>query len=165
MADVATTLLSSSAASIRKILVPVDGSSASMKALQYAAHLAELEANNAELILVHVVEDVKQGGAIGLQAKYGNIRLVEGFKRARREAALKWLKAIEEAANKKGIQLKTEVLDGDSEVQVIIDYTKKKSIDLIVIGSRGLSRFKRRLVGSVADAVVNHAPCPVLVIR
>src|SRR5919108_5489474 len=158
MADVTTSLLSSSS-SLRKILVPADGSDASVNALKYAAHLAKLEGRDAQLIVMHVLEDVKQGGAIGLQAKYGNVRLVEGFKKARREAALKWLKPIEEAATKKGIQLKTEVLDGDSEVQVIIDYTKKKNIDLIVIGSRGLSRFKRRLVGSVADAVVNHAPC------
>jgi nucleotide-binding universal stress UspA family protein len=165
MADVATTLLSSSAASIRKILVPVDGSSASMKALQYAAHLAELEANNAELILVHVVEDVKQGGAIGLQAKYGNVRLVEGFKRTRREAALKWLRQIEEAARKKGIRIKSEVLDGDSKAEVIIDYASENAIDLIVVGSRGLTGFKRLLLGSVANAILGNAPCPVMVVR
>jgi nucleotide-binding universal stress UspA family protein len=165
MADVATTLLSSSAASIRKILVAVDGSSASMKALQYAAHLAELEANNAELILVHVVEDVKQGGAIGLQAKYGNVRLVEGFKRARREAAFKWLRQIEEAARKKGIRIKSEVLDGDSKAEVIIDYASENAIDLIVVGSRGLTGFKRLLLGSVANAIVGNAPCPVMVVR
>jgi nucleotide-binding universal stress UspA family protein len=164
MADVTTALLSSSA-SLRKILVPADGSNASVRALNYAAHLAELEGDDAELMVIHVLEDVKQGGAIGLQAKYGNVRLFEGFKRARREAALKWLEPIEEDAKRKGIRLKTEVLDGDSEVKVIIDYAKKNSVDLIVIGSRGLSRFKRLLLGSVANAVVNHAPCPVMVIR
>jgi nucleotide-binding universal stress UspA family protein len=164
MADVTTSLLSSSS-SLRKILVPADGSDASVNALNYAAHLAELEGRDAELIVMHVLEDVKQGGAIGLQAKYGNIRLVEGFKKARREAALKWLKTIEEAAKKKGIRLKTEVLDGDSEVQVIIDYAKKNSVDLIVIGSRGLSKVKQLLLGSVADALIRHAPCPVMVIR
>jgi nucleotide-binding universal stress UspA family protein len=165
MADVATTLLSSSAASIRKILVPVDGSSESVKALQYAAHLAELEANNAELILVHVVEDVKQGGAIGLQAKYGNVRLVEGFKRARREAALKWLRQIEEAARKRGIRIKSEVLEGDPKAEVIIDYASENAVDLIVLGSRGLTGFKRLLIGSVANAIVGNAPCPVMVVR
>jgi nucleotide-binding universal stress UspA family protein len=164
MANAITTILSSSR-SFKKILVPADSSNASVNALSYAAHIAELEGQDCEVLVIHVLEDVKQGGAIGLQAKYGNVRLVEGFKKARREAALKWLKPIEEAATKKGMLLKTEVLDGDSEVQVIIDYTRKKNIDLIVIGSRGLSKFKRRLVGSVADAVVNHAPCPVLVIR
>ncbi len=164
MTDVTKALLSSSA-SIRKILVPVDGSNESVKALQYATHLAGLEARGAELIVVHVLEDVKQGGAIGLQAKYGNVRLVEGFKRARRQAALEWLVQIEEAAKKKGIRSKTEVLDGDSKVKVIIDYAKKNSVDLIVIGSTGLTGFKRLLLGSIANAVVSNAPCPVMVVR
>ena len=165
MADVATTLLSPSVASIRKILVPVDGSSASVKGLQYAAHLAELEANNAELIVVHVLEDVKQGGAIGLQAKYGNVRLVEGFKKARKEAALEWLKQVEEAAKKKKIQIKSEVLDGGSKAEVIIDYATENDIDLIIVGSRGITGFKRVLLGSVANAVVSNARCPVMVVR
>src|SRR5918995_3886159 len=168
MADVTTRLLSSVLA-IRKILVPVDGSSASMKAVQYAAHLAELETSEtsdaAELIVLHVLEDIKQGGAIGLQAKYGNVRLVEGFKKARKKAALEWLKQIEEAARKKGIPLKSEVLDGDSKVEIIIDYANENSVDLIVMGSRGLTGFKRLLLGSVANAVVSNARCPVMVVR
>jgi nucleotide-binding universal stress UspA family protein len=164
MTDVTKALLSSSK-SIRKILVPVDGSAASVKALQYATHLAGLEASEAELIVVHVLEGVKQGGAIGLQAKYGNVRVVEGFKRARRDAALKWLEQVEVAAEKKGIRLKTEVLDGDSKVKVIIEYAKKNSVDLIVIGSTGLTRFKRLLLGTIANAVVSSAPCPVMVVH
>lgn len=165
MADVATTLFSSSVASIRKILVPLDGSSTSLKALQYAVNLAGLGTSAAELVVMHVLEDVKQGGAIGLQAKYGNVRLVEGFKRARREAALKWLKQIQEAARKKGIQIKIEVLDGDSKAEVILDYAGENAVDLIVVGSRGLTGFKRLLLGSVANAIVANAPCPVMVVR
>lgn len=165
MADVTTTFLSTSATSIRKILVPVDGSSASVKALQYAARLAELQASDAELIALHVLEDVKQGGAIGLQAKYGNVRIVDGFKKARREAALEWLKQIEEAASKKGIRLKSEIVDRDSKVEAIIDYANENNVDLIIIGSRGLTGFKRLLLGSVANAVVSNSPCPVMVVR
>ena len=165
MTDITRPLFSSSPLSIRKILVPVDGSNASLKGLKYAAHLAELEASDTELIVVHILEDVKQGGAIGLQAKYGNVRLVEGFKRARKEAALEWLKQIEEAAKKKGIRLKSEILDGDSKVDIIIDYANEKSVDLIVMGSRGITGFKRLLLGSVANAVVSNAPCPVMVVR
>jgi nucleotide-binding universal stress UspA family protein len=164
LADVTKALLSYSA-SIRKVLVPVDGSSISVKALQYAIHLAGLEGSDAELIVVHVLEDIKQGGAIGLQAKYGNVRLVEGFKRARRDAALEWLEQVEAAAKKKRIRLKTEVLDGGSKVKVIIDYAKKNSVDLIVIGSTGLTGFKRLLLGTMANAVVSSAPCPVMVVR
>ena len=164
MVDITKALLSSSA-SLRKILVPVDGSTASVKALQYATHLAELEANDAQLMVVHVLEDVKQGGAIGLQAKYGNVRLVEGFKRARRKAAVEWLEQIEVAAERKKIRLKTEVLDGDSQVKVIIDYANKNGVDLIVIGSTGVTGIKRLLLGSMANAVISNAHCPVMVVR
>jgi nucleotide-binding universal stress UspA family protein len=164
MANV-TPALFSSTISLRKILVPADGSEASLRALSYAAHLTRLEGEHAELLVIHVLEDMKQGGAIGLQAKYGNVRIVQGFKKANREAALSWLSPIEEAAKKKGIRLKTEVLDGDSEVKVIVDYAKKNSINLIVIGSRGISRFRRLLIGSVASAITSYAPCPVMLIR
>jgi nucleotide-binding universal stress UspA family protein len=164
MTDIIKTLLSSSV-SIRKILVPVDGSSPSVKALQYAFHLAELQTSDAELIVMHVLEDVKQGGAIGLQAKYGNVRLVEGFKRTMRKAALEWLKQIEEAAQKKRIRLKTEIVDEGSKVEAILDYTEKNGVDLIVIGSKGITGFKRLLLGSIANAVVASAPCPVMVVR
>ena len=105
MAEVTKALLSSSI-SIKKILVPVDGSNASVKALQYATHLTELEDSITELIVVHVLEDVKQGGAIGLQAKYGNVRLVEGFKRARRQAALEWLEQVQVVCEGKGGTIK-----------------------------------------------------------
>jgi nucleotide-binding universal stress UspA family protein len=53
---------------IKKILVPVDGSELSFKAAEYAIHPAK--ADNAQITTLNVVEDIKQGGAIGLQAKY-----------------------------------------------------------------------------------------------
>lgn len=164
MADITEALLSSSI-SIGKILTPVDGSSASVKALQYATHLTELLSGDAELIVMHVLEDIKQGGAIGAQAKYGNVRLVEGFKRSRRKAVMKWLKQVEEAANKKRINLKIEIIDEGSKVDAILDYAEKNSVDLIVMGTRGITGIKRILLGSVANAVVTNAPCPVMVVR
>jgi hypothetical protein len=66
---------------IARILVPVDKAPLSMKAASYAIHLAELEKAK-DLIVMHVVEDIKQGGAIGLRAKYGDMRMIEGFKKS-----------------------------------------------------------------------------------
>lgn len=150
--------------SFTKILVPIDGSPVSKKAAKYGIHLAQIE--NAKLILMHVVEDVKQGGAIGLQAKYGNVRLVEGFKKARTKAAEKWIDGIKSQANTAGIKSASEIISGDgtSEVGVITSYAKKNNIDLIVIGKKGHSKFRQLLVGSVSNGVINHAPCPVLVV-
>ncbi|AIC15725.1 universal stress protein [Nitrososphaera viennensis] len=151
--------------SVKKILVPVDGSPVSSKAAQYAVHIAKVE--GAKLVIMHVVENVKQGGAIGLQARYGNVRLVEGFRRARIKSAERWMSDIVDDAAKQNVSAKAEILpdDGTHEVGVITEYAKKNNVDLIVMGSRGQSTFKKLLVGSVTNAVINHSPCPVLVVR
>jgi nucleotide-binding universal stress UspA family protein len=49
--------------------------------------------------------------------------------------------------------------------EVIVDYAQRYGVDLIAMGHRGLSGLRRFLVGSVADRVVDHAPCMVLVVR
>jgi len=149
----------------KKILVPLDGSPVSKKAAKHAIHLAQVE--NAKLVLMHVVEDIKQGGAIGLQAKYGNVKLVEGFKKARTKAAEKWITDIKSQADKAGVKATSEIVpdDGTSEVGMITSYAKNNDVDLIVMGKKGQSKFRQLLVGSVTNAVIHHAPCPVLVVR
>lgn len=151
--------------SVKKILVPVDGSPVSKKAAQYAIHIAKME--KAKLVLMNVLEDVKQGGAIGLQAKYGNMRIVEGFQKAKMQSAEKWMSEITGAADRQGVDAGAEILpdDGTHEVGVITEYAKKHGIDLIVMGSKGQSKFKRLLVGSVTNEVIRYSPCPVLVVR
>lgn len=151
--------------SIRKILVAVDGSSPSENAVNYATRLAELV--KAELSLTHVIEDIKMAGAIGLQAKYGNISLVEGYNRARKESALQWMTLLEAKARDKKVKTKSEILYdmSNSVTGTIVDYAKNNDVDLIVVGTRGHSKFKQLLVGSVASGVSQHAHCPVLVVR
>jgi nucleotide-binding universal stress UspA family protein len=152
-------------AGFRKVLVPVDGSQASMKAAGYGIHLALVD--RAEMMLIYVIEDIKQGGAIGLQARYGNVRLIEGFRKSREKAASKWMNTIKSSAEEKGVRLKNEVLaeEGTSTAETIVNYAKKNNVDLIVMGSRGLSKFKQLLFGSVTNAVMIYSHCPVLVVR
>jgi nucleotide-binding universal stress UspA family protein len=62
--------------------------------------------------------------------------------------------------------IKTEVFRNvDSVTDAIIDYATKNKIDLIVIGTKGMTGLKRFLMGSVAQGVVQHAHCPVLLVR
>jgi nucleotide-binding universal stress UspA family protein len=151
---------------IKKILVPVDGSELSFKAAEYAIHLAK--ADNAQITTLNVVEDIKQGGAIGLQAKYGNVSLVDAFRKVRKDSAEQWMNKISQEAKSQGVTFKSEIIDDEdvsSEAGVITEYARQNNFDLIVIGSRGRSKLERLLTGGVTNAVVNSARVPVLVVR
>lgn len=151
---------------IKKILVPIDGSDLSFKAAAYATHLAKVD--NAKVTGLNVIEDIKQGGAIGLQAKYGNVSIVDAFKKVRRDSAQQWMSKIEQEAKSQGVPFRGEIVDdtdSSSEAGVITDYAQRNGFDLIVIGSKGRSKLKRMLTGGVSSAVVNSAKIPVLVVR
>lgn len=151
---------------IKKILVPVDGSDLSFKASEYAIHLAK--ADKAEVTALNVVEDIKQGGAIGLQAKYGNVSLVDAFRKVRKDSAEQWMNKISQEAKSQGVTFKSEIIDDEdvsSEAGVITEFAQRNNFDLIVIGSKGISKLERLLMGGVTNAVVNSAKSPVLVVR
>jgi nucleotide-binding universal stress UspA family protein len=150
--------------SVKKILVPVDGSEISFKAANYAIHIAKLA--NAQLIPLNIIEDVKQGGAIGLQERYGNISIVNGFKKARKSSAEDWLKKIEKSAENLGVKVKSVILDtdGKNEKKMVTEYAVKNNVDLIVIGSKGRSMFKGLWIGGFTNSVLHHSTVPVLVV-
>jgi nucleotide-binding universal stress UspA family protein len=152
-------------AMFKKILFAFDGSPASLKASKYAIHLSSLE--KSDLIFLHVIEHIKQGGVIGLRAKYGDVKLIEGYTRTRKKNAEQWVQPILKDATDKGIKARLDIVedDGNSLVGVIVTYIEKNKTDLVVVGTRGLSKFKRLLMGSVASGVIYHSRCPVLLVK
>jgi nucleotide-binding universal stress UspA family protein len=73
------------------------------------------------------------------------------------------LKSYRNASN---IQLQTELINSQRPVDyVLLEYVEKENIDLIIVGTRGRSGFKKLLLGSVASEVVKYAHCPVMVIK
>jgi nucleotide-binding universal stress UspA family protein len=152
--------------SIDNILVPVDTTSLSRKAANYAIHLAEVEKAK-ELTVLHIVEDVKGGGAIALRAKYGDVKLVEGFRKAKKDSAEEIMKPLEQVAKKKGVNMKSEIIyaQGKSVVKSITEYANKNDVDIIVIGGGDLSKKYLVVGGSVANGVIKNSKCPVLIMR
>ena len=70
------------------------------------------------------------------------------------------------AKNEGILDIKTEIfIDVKSIIESIIDYAARKNIDLVVIGTRGRTGIKRFFTGSVANGVVQHAHCSVLLVR
>ena len=73
---------------------------------------------------------------------------------------------VKQKASEKNVKVKTDVVIGiSSVVKEIIEYAEKNRVDMIVIGSRGLSGIKKMLLGSVASGVLRYSHCPVLVIK
>jgi nucleotide-binding universal stress UspA family protein len=78
--------------------------------------------------------------------------------------ALELTKTIAAKLRRKGLKVESVVRDGHPQT-VIVDEARKRSADLILLGSHGRTGLKRLLLGSVALSVVSHAPCSVEVVR
>jgi nucleotide-binding universal stress UspA family protein len=160
-------ILSQTKGKFSKILISVDGSEQSMDAADYAIAMAKKEDNNAQLIALHVL--FSQTGYAYSTNMFGLVTpssINELLEDAKHEAQQWFDKIKEKLYENGGIQLKTEVVvSPTSVVGAIVDYAEHENVDLIVIGSRGRSGFKKLLLGSTASGVVTYASCPVLVVK
>jgi nucleotide-binding universal stress UspA family protein len=160
-------ILSQTNGKFSKILITVDGSEQSMDAADYAIVMAKKEDNNAQLIALHVL--FSQTGYAYSTNMFGLVTpssINELLEDAKHEAQ-QWFDKIKEKLYENGdIQLKTEVVvSPTSVVGAIVDYAERENVDLIIIGSRGRTGFKKLLLGSTASGVVTYATCPVLVVK
>jgi nucleotide-binding universal stress UspA family protein len=138
----------------KRILVAVDGSEVSLRAVDHAARIAKDEGGS--LVAVYVV-------AI---PQFEISRNVADYYDDARKSAKKWVREVENAVLLHGMTIKTEILVGAySIVDAIIGYAENQSIDLVVTGTRGRTQSAKMLVGSVASGLVEYANCSVLVVR
>lgn len=149
-----------------KILVAVDGSDSSIDAAECAVAMAK-KVNGAELIALHVIsssaEYAYSTNLLGLVTPSSIKEMLEDAK----QQVQKWFDKIKQTDKmKNNIQLKIEVIISPvSIVGAIVDYAEHENIDLIVVGTKGKSGFRRILLGSVASGVVTYANCPVMVVK
>ncbi len=151
---------------LTKILVPYDGSKYSVKALTRATELAHNL--DSEIFLFSVVN-------VGYISPPGLLHSLIKSK-AEKAAIKKWSKSVKVDAEKmlknavkkcesKGITASFSIDQGDVASK-ILDFSKKKKISLIIIGSHGLHGIgKLKTLGSVSRRVSENANCPVLIIR
>jgi nucleotide-binding universal stress UspA family protein len=137
------------------ILVPVDGSDNSYRALDAALVLAEKLGSN--ITVIHVMEQIPITH-IGSEKLLSE--LLETYKKENQNI----LSKCSEIATQKGLTLKTLLLQGNP-ASVILDYSKKEKFDLLIMGSRGLGKFKELILGSVSGKIVHHSPSAVMLIR
>ena len=141
---------------LKKIIVPLDGSKLAEKALTYAEELAwKFESS---LILVQVSQPVpivtEQGMPI---AGIDNGEM--------HQAAEAYLKGIKGELRELHLPAQTVVVDSNNIADSIIQVANEKEADLIVMSTHGRSGISRWVFGSVANKVLEHAPCPIYLVR
>ena len=146
---------------INKILVATDASTASMRAVGFAAELS-LQ-HEAELLVLNVIRDMQ------LPSELKEAPEFESFNNARdelmRQAADRILVEATEKARQKGARkVQTAIGSGDPATS-IAGFAKRRNIDLIVIGTRGLSKLKASSMGSVSRKLLDLTDVNCLVIR
>ena len=138
-----------------KILVPVDGSDNSYRALETALVLSEKLGSN-----ISVVNVMEQVPITHIESEKLLSELLEAYKKENQEI----LSKCSEIARQKGITIKSVLLQGNP-APVILDFIRKENFDLVIMGSRGMGKFKELIIGSVSSKIVHHSPCAIMIIR
>lgn len=143
----------------QRILVPINGSSTSERALQESIKLAD---GKAQVRLVYVLEEIMPIGTEGYDF-VNNAAL----QKAARKAAEQILAEAAEKVQQSGAQVEITLLDdqGQGVVDAINNEALNCAADLIVIGTHGRTGLTRLLLGSIAEGVVRESSVPVLLIR
>jgi nucleotide-binding universal stress UspA family protein len=144
--------------SIKKILIPVVKSEYNDKIISYAIILAK--GSGASITAIHVLDKSAQGDLGDLFPMK-----VEEYDKAMRKRAEELVSEVQQVIEKQGIKTGTEVIGAKSVPKGIIDYATESGVDVIVIGTKGLTGVAKFLMGSVASTVIDHAHCPVFAIR
>lgn len=156
---------------MKKILVPVDGSNASISAVKKSIEIGKIY--NSSIKLISVVKSTENRSkernenlwsAVDGSIITNSVELEKKLENKYVENAQMLLDQIVTKLDFSGTKVEKQVLVGEP-FEKIIEIAKTGNYDLIVMGNRGFSKIKRFFVGSVTQKVISEAPCPVLVIR
>lgn len=141
----------------KHILVALDGSDCSHKALGIAVQLAKDQ--HARCTVCTVVDVVRAAASMTFATEdLVNEWIVALNKDARQIQS----DAVSDSGS--GVTVDTLVVEGDPS-SALLDVAKSKEADLIIMGSHGRTGLKRLWLGSVAESVVQHATIPVMIVR
>jgi nucleotide-binding universal stress UspA family protein len=135
----------------KKILVPLDGSQLSQRALEPA--LALSQESGAELLLVRVPAADTLSFAVS-----------EAKQRELFQESLLYLDTIRKSNAQSQVSLRTQVLEGDV-ASAIVDTARTEQIELIIMSTHGYSGLTRWVLGSITEKVLRSAPCPVMAVH
>jgi nucleotide-binding universal stress UspA family protein len=140
---------------LSNILVPVDGSDNSLRALEHALYIAK--STGAQITAIHVIE-------LPPTVYVESQKLLNDLLSNYRKESSKILDTCKEVAKKSGVNLETVIAEGDAPSNVT-GYADQGGFDLVVIGSRGLGRLKEMVLGSTSNKVLHNTKCSVMVVK
>jgi nucleotide-binding universal stress UspA family protein len=143
---------------MKRILVPVDGSSYSAKAMEKAQEIAR--AFGSTIVITHVLSfNVNDYFYFGSEIE-------NRLEKELRPLAAKTLEDAKASATKAGFEAETVLLEGNP-ADAIVEYANSNDFDLVVMGSHGLGRraITRFVMGSVAERVVHYVEKPILIVK
>ena len=138
-----------------KLLVPVDGSENSVRALEAAIFLSKKI--DAHVTVMHVMQ---KPPTVYIHPQKELEELLLNYRREAEQI----LARCEEIGNRNGVELKKVIIEGDVASK-ILGFAEKEGLDMIVMGHRGSGRFKEMVLGSVSQKVLNQTKRSVLIIR
>ncbi|WP_227353582.1 universal stress protein [Haladaptatus salinisoli] len=140
----------------KRILVPIDGSEQSEKALEYVL----TEFPDGDITVINVIDPID----VGYTSTVGMPGYSEEWYEESKESAEALFEDAQETAAEYGATLSTTTELG-RPAQAIVEYAEENDFDQIIMGSHGRSGVSRILLGSVAETVVRRSPMPVTVVR
>ena len=138
---------------MNRIVIGVDGSEGSRRALRWAAEEAALR--SATLEVIHTYEPVQNVTSLASAAQ------AETLYRAAGEAARELVDSM--IVDVEGVEVQGHAVQSLNPAETLVE--RSKGAEMLVVSSRGLGSFKSLLLGSVSQQCAHHATCPVVIIR
>lgn len=140
-----------------RLLIPLDGSELAEQALAQVEHVA---ADGAHITLLQIIQPPLPVIAAEMAVPLPTVSSEE-----LRQEAETYLQTVASRLRDRPLAVQVAVVEGDAVAETIVQYARDHGHDLILMSTHGRGGLSRLVFGSVAEAVVRHAPCPVLIVR
>jgi len=140
----------------QRILIPIDGSQLSLKAAKQGAYIARKLESEVVFLCVIDVRTIQSSSLAGVDPGILKTRL--------RNAAERYLNEAAKLAEEENITFQNRIREGLPAEDILKEIEEEK-IDLVIMGSKGMSGAHRVIIGSTAEEVVRWSPCPVLIVK
>lgn len=144
----------------RKILIATDGSDSSIKSSRHGVKLAK--SLRSDVLVLYVINDLAISRFIAALIRKGSTE--EDLRETLKASAEKIVSEVEKMGEASGVQVEPLIKEGDPASR-ILDTARIEGVDLILMGSHGEGGISSKLIGSVAQKVLNWSETPVMIVR